>query len=94
METTSLDDVKWNYQRFFMDPCGSFWFYRFMKGMKSPMGQDWHPNKGMSVDLHLQVLEEVEMRITGAAMTPQDLNQWIVFHTYVVVSYMLFVERP
>jgi hypothetical protein len=66
-----------------------FWFYCFMKGMKSRMGQDWRPNKGMTIDLMmLRVLEEVELRIEGA-VSPRELNWWIVFHTYVVVSYVL-----
>jgi hypothetical protein len=87
-EATSLGDSKGNYQRFSIDPCGSFWFYRFMKGMKSRMGQDWRPNKGMSVDLLLRVLEETDTRIDGA-VSPRELNRWIVFHTYAVVSYVL-----
>lgn len=87
-ESMSLGDAKGNYQRFTKDPCGSFWFYRFMKGMKSRMGQDWRPNKGMSTDLYLKVLEDAETRIEGAA-SPRDLNRWIAFHTYAVVSYVL-----
>ncbi len=50
-EVSSLGDIKGNYQRISNDPCGSFWFYRFMKGMKSRMCHDWKPNKGMSLDL-------------------------------------------
>jgi hypothetical protein len=87
-EATSLGDVKGNYQRFSSDPCGSFWFYRFMKGMKCRMGQDSRPNKAMSVDLLLRVLEETDLKI-DEAVSSRDQNRWIVFHTYAVVSYVL-----
>jgi hypothetical protein len=73
MEATSLGDAKGNYQRFSMDPCGPFLFYRLMKGMKSHKGQDWQPNKGMSMDLYLRVLINVECRIAGATI-PRDMN--------------------
>jgi hypothetical protein len=88
LEATSLGDAKGNYQRFSKDPCGSFWFFRFMPGMKSRMGQDWRPNKGLSIGLYLRVLEEAELRIVGAP-SPRDQNRWIVFHSYAVVSYVL-----
>jgi hypothetical protein len=87
-ETLALGDIKGNYQRLTSDPCGSFWFYRFMKGMKSRMGQEWRPNKGMSTELYLKVLADVELRITGAASV-RELNRWVVFHTYAVVCYVL-----
>jgi hypothetical protein len=61
-----LGDAKGNYQRFSTDPCGSFWFFRFIKGMKARMGTDWRLNKGMSIELYLRVLEGVEARILGA----------------------------
>jgi hypothetical protein len=87
-QSMSLGDIKGNYQRLTNDPCGSFWFYRFMKGMKSRMGQEWRPNKGMSTKLYLKVLEDVELRIVGAASS-RELNRWIVFHSYAVTCYVL-----
>jgi hypothetical protein len=59
-----------------------------MKGMKSWMGQDWRPNKGMSITLYLCLLEDVEERISSAAL-PRELNCWIVFHAHSVVSYVV-----
>jgi hypothetical protein len=59
-----------------------------MKGMKSRMGQEWRPNKGMSTKLYLKVLEDVEFRIVGAASS-RELNRWIVFHAYAVTCYVL-----
>jgi hypothetical protein len=87
-ESIFLGDIKGNYQRLTNDPCGSFWFYRFMKGMKSRMGQEWRPNKGMSNQLLLRVLQDVEWRVAGAASV-RELNRWVVFHTYAVVCYVL-----
>jgi hypothetical protein len=87
-EATSLGDAKGNYQRFSTDPCGSFFFHRFMRGLKKPMGQDWRPNKGMSNKLFLRLLEDVERRIEGAP-SPRDKHRWIVFHAFSVVSYVL-----
>jgi hypothetical protein len=52
------------------------------------MGQDWRLNKGMSTELYLQVLKDIEARIEGAA-SPRELDRWTVFHTYAVVSYVL-----
>jgi hypothetical protein len=56
--------------------------------MKSRMGSDWQPNKGLSINLYLRVLEDVELRIEGAASV-RELNRWIVFHSYAVVCYVL-----
>ena len=87
-ESMSMGDVKGNYQRLTNDPCGSFWFYRFMRGMKARMGQDWRPNKGLSTKLYLRMLEDVEVRIDSAASV-RELNRWVVFHSYAVVCYVL-----
>jgi hypothetical protein len=52
------------------------------------MGQKWKPNKGLSMELYLKVLEDTEMKIAGA-VSSRDLNRWVVFHLYAVVSYVL-----
>jgi hypothetical protein len=52
------------------------------------MGQKWKPNKGLSTELYLKVLEDTEMQIAGAASS-RDLNKWVVFHSYAVVCYVL-----
>jgi hypothetical protein len=59
-----------------------------MKGMKVRMGQDWWPNKGMSTQLFLRVLESVQELIEGAPSS-RDLNRWVVLHAYAVVSYVV-----
>jgi hypothetical protein len=52
------------------------------------MGQDWRPNKAIPVELLLIVLEAADLKIQEA-VSPQEKNRWVVFHTYVVVCYMI-----
>jgi hypothetical protein len=63
-----------------------FWFYRFVEGARIRMGQDWQPNKAISIELLLLVLEAAELKIQEA-VSVGDKNRWLVFHTYVVVCY-------
>jgi hypothetical protein len=48
---SALGDQKGRYQRFSTDPCSSIWFYHFVEGIRLRMGQDWRPNKAISVEL-------------------------------------------
>jgi hypothetical protein len=82
----ALGDQKGQYKRFSTDPCSSFWFYRFVEGARIRMGQDWRPNKALSIDLLLALLESAELKITEA-VSLRDRNRWIVFHAYVAVCY-------
>jgi hypothetical protein len=82
----AMGDQQGKYQRFSTDPCSSFWFYRFIEGARNQMGQDWPPNKAIPIELLLLVLESAELKI-GKAVSLNDKNRWIVFHTYVVVCY-------
>jgi hypothetical protein len=91
--TLSLGDQVGHYQRFSVDPCASFWFARFFQGCRYRMGQDWRPNQAMSTPLLLKLLSEVELRIDDAP-SPRDLNRWIVFHSYVVVTYVVSLRGP
>jgi hypothetical protein len=50
------------------------------------MGQDWRPNKAISVELVLLVLELAELRAQEAPSVHEQ-NRWLVFHTYVTVCY-------
>jgi hypothetical protein len=84
----ALEDQKGKYQRFATDSCSSFWFYHFVEGARNRMGQDWRPNKAIPVELLLLLLESTELKIQEA-VSIQDKNRWLVFHTYVVVCYKL-----
>jgi hypothetical protein len=85
-ESFALGDQKGRYQRLGSDPCSSFWFYRFLEGCRVRMGQDWRPNKAISVELVLLVLELADLRIQEAPST-HEKNRWLVFHAYVTVCY-------
>ena len=59
----ALGDQKGKCLRFATDPCSSFWFYRFLEGARTRMGQDWRPNKAISIELLLLMLESTELKI-------------------------------
>jgi hypothetical protein len=50
------------------------------------MGQDWRPNKALSAELLLSLLESTELKIREA-VSIRDQNCWILFHAYVAVCY-------
>ena len=52
------------------------------------MGSVWKPNKGLSIGLLLNVIERAEQRIAGAE-DEKERHQWIVFVSYLVVTYVL-----
>jgi hypothetical protein len=84
----ALGDEKGRMLRFTTDPTASTWFSRFKEGCKRRMGQDHRPNKGLTVNLVLAVLEECEQRIFNAPSL-EDANRWTVFGTYVAISYVM-----
>lgn len=87
-ESLSLGDQKGHYQRLGKEPSGSFWFSRFYQGCAKRMGQEWKPNRAMSVKLLLAVLEATETRVQ-AASTDEEENSWIVLHVFMVVAYVV-----
>jgi hypothetical protein len=52
------------------------------------MGQDWRPNKAISVELSVLTLEMANLKITEAPSI-MEKDRWIVFHSYVVICYVL-----
>ena len=71
-----------------MDKCGSLWFQRFVAGCRNRMGVVWKPNLALSTPLLLQVLRDAEESLYDASDDKMK-NNWLVFVTYVVVSYVL-----
>jgi hypothetical protein len=82
----ALEDQKGRYLRFATDPCSSFWFYRFIEGARNRMSQDWPPNKAISIELLLLLLESAEIKVLGA-VSAREKKRWTVFHPYVTVCY-------
>jgi hypothetical protein len=50
------------------------------------MGQDWPPNKAISVELVILVLWLSKLRAQEAPSL-HDQNWWLVFHAYVTICY-------
>jgi hypothetical protein len=84
--SVALGDQKGRYLRFATDPCSSFWFYRFIEGARNRMGQDWRPNKAISIELLLLLLALADTKVSGA-ISACEKNRWTVFHAYVTVCY-------
>ena len=85
---SALGDFHGNYARLVSDPCGSFFFKRFMEGLKARMGQDWRPNMALSTVLLTQLFKRVEEKIS-ISENQMEKHQWIVFSSYVTLSYVL-----
>jgi hypothetical protein len=76
--SVSLADTQGSsYQRLAADPCGSLWFLRFMAGCKKRMGQDWRPNRAISVELMEELLSESERRAL-AAQDEKSRHKWVL----------------
>ena len=86
--TLAINDNMGIYQRISQDICGSFWFNRFTVGCSKRMGTETRQNKALSIPLLLVLIENVEKKIKSFK-TIKDQHKWVVFITYVVVSYVI-----
>jgi hypothetical protein len=84
----ALSDDRGQTQRISADPCASVWFGRFFIGCKRRMGQDWRPNKAMSIHLILKLLRRIVYRM-DEAKSDQDWERWLTFGAYVSTTYVL-----
>jgi len=91
--TMSMGDFKGNYQRLVNDDCGSLFFKKFMEGLKKRMGQDWRPNVAIATPLMIRLLIEVEDKISMAE-DDEIKHDWIVFSTYITISYVISLRGP
>lgn len=86
--TLALGDFKGNYHRLVTDQCGSFWFKRFMTGLKNRMGQLWCPNRAFSMKLMKALILKTEDKIASSG-TFESYHKWIIFSCYAVLTYVL-----
>jgi hypothetical protein len=90
----SLTDGKGSsFQRITQDPCGSLWFQRFTEGCRKRMGQDWRPNRAISVTLMTDLLKGVEQRATDAS----DANErfkWLMAGAYFCFCFVVSLRSP
>jgi hypothetical protein len=84
----SLSDMNGAYSRFNTDASGSYWFQLMITGCANRMGSDTRKNQALSIELLLELLRNVDLRIIDAESSV-ELNRWVVFHTYVTVSYVI-----
>ena len=91
--TLVMGDQRGRYSRVCDDPCASLFFYRIVEGMKHWKGSDYHPNRGMSIDLLLAILSDAEDRI-AVAPSREERHRWIVFHVFLVVTCAVSLRGP
>lgn len=84
-----LQNAKGQYQRLTNDICGSLWFTRFMEGMRKRMGYVSKPNKTLRQPLLRKLLEMTDLRIRAEVDNVEERDKWVVFNTYVVISYVI-----
>ena len=70
------------------DPCCSFWFQRFSEGCRKRMGQEWRPNKALSVEIMADVLLMVKQRVMDATTTEIKVK-WLMAGGYFCVCYVV-----
>ena len=93
LETISLGDLNGNYLRLAKDKCGSIYFKRFMKGLKSRMVQVTKPNLALSITLIKNLFHTIEIKI----QTEEDrhsIHLWKVFLVYATLSYVISLRGP
>lgn len=84
----SLCDDRGHSQRLSSDPCSSVWFGRFFIGCKRRMGQDWRPNKAMSIHLILKIPRRTFSRMIDAE-NEHERELWMTFGAYLSTAYTL-----
>lgn len=87
-------DDKGMAQRLVTDPCSSLWFSRFFAGCRRRMGQDWRPNKAVSTELIVAIVDKVQTRMMEGEGNPKVENDWLTFGTFLVISYVLSLRGP
>ena len=88
MINLTMSDNKGKYARISSDKCGSLWFSRFMIGLKIRMGSVTRPNKALTIELMLLLLNKVEDKIYES-QSPSDEHRWTMFGIYIAISYVL-----
>ena len=70
------------------DPSSYLWFHRFMEGCQRRMGQDWRPNKAISVEIMSALLTTVERRALGV-VDNRARFRWTMAGVYFCFCYVL-----
>jgi len=89
----SLGDLNGNYQRLTHDEAGSFFFKRFMVGLRSRMGQIHKPNLAMSIPLLLELISRLQAKL-DECIDIDETHLMSSILTYVVISYVISLRGP
>lgn len=89
----SMGDFNGNYLRLVSDDAGSFYFKRFMEGMRSRMGEISKPNVALSTVLLQKLVQTVEAKILEVT-DEIDKHKWLVFLNYAVICYTISLRGP
>ena len=89
----SLGDQNGNHQRLTSDESGSLFFKRFMVGLRNRMGQIHKPNLALSMDLLIQLLQNIEEKLEGT-VEMEEKHLWSSILLYVTVSYTVSLRGP
>lgn len=84
----TICDDREHSQRLSADPCASVWFNRFFIGCKRRMGQDWRPNKAMSIHLIFKILRRTNSRMEDSENV-QEKERWLTFGAYLSTAFAL-----
>lgn len=72
------------------DQCCFSWFQHFLEGCQKRMGQEWRPNKAISVvELMIELLSVVEQRVTDNSTTNKNKINWLLAEGYFCVCYVM-----
>ena len=87
----ALGDQKGRYLRFSTDPVALLWFHHFLEDCWCQMGQEWHPNKAMSMPLLLATAQSIKDKIQSSP-SARKLNHWTLLHTFMLVMYIVSLQ--
>jgi hypothetical protein len=91
----SLGNEKGEYQCFAHDATASVWYHRlFRQGCKKRVGQDWHPNREISIKLMHLVLKVCEDHSKMSTSTFDKTADWIIAGTYFETEYVCSLRGP
>jgi len=91
--TLAIGDFNGQYQRITKDESGSFFFKRFMVGLRSRMGQINKPNLALSTILLIELIKRIHEKLEQS-IEIDDIHLWSSVLTYVVSSYVVSFRGP
>ena len=92
--TLSVGDFNGQYQQHITeDETGSFFFKRFMVGMRNRMGQIHKPNLALSIDLFIELIKGIHLKL-DQSIEEEDIHLWSSILTYIVISYVVSLRGP